>query len=70
MSNVYFAFEFLGGGELLSRLRRLKRFSNDIAKFYAAEILLALEAMHVRCAPVGACVFVPANCARAPVRLP
>lgn len=38
--------EFVAGGELFTRLHTLKRLPNDVAKFYAAEVLLALEHMH------------------------
>lgn len=39
-------FEFIGGGELFSRLRKEGRFANDVCLFYACEILLALQYMH------------------------
>jgi serine/threonine protein kinase len=35
-------------GELFYLLRRNKKFPEDVAKFYAAEILLALEYLHSR----------------------
>jgi serine/threonine protein kinase len=38
--------EFLIGGELFYHLRRSFRFAIDRAKFYAAEIVLALEYLH------------------------
>ena len=38
--------DFLNGGELFYHLRREQRFSEDRTKFYAAEILLALECLH------------------------
>jgi serine/threonine protein kinase len=68
---VYFAFEFIQGGELFGRLRKVRRMSNDAAKFYAAEVLLAIEALHARCAARSLCVPVPAVLARrAPVAWP
>lgn len=38
--------EYVIGGELFRHLRKSGRFSNDTARFYAAEIVLALEYLH------------------------
>lgn len=38
--------DFLNGGELFYHLRRERKFSEDRLKFYAAEIILAIECMH------------------------
>jgi len=38
--------EYACGGELFSRLRREGRFANDVALFYACEIVLAFEYLH------------------------
>lgn len=38
--------EYAIGGELFSYLRRAGRFGSNMAKFYAAEIVLALEYLH------------------------
>ena len=38
--------EYIIGGELFSLLRKEGRFENDVARFYAAEILLALDYLH------------------------
>jgi serine/threonine protein kinase len=38
--------EYVVGGELFSHLRRAGRFTTDIARFYASEILLAVEYLH------------------------
>ena len=43
---IYMLLEYICGGELFSRLRREGRFSNDVALFYACEIVLAFEHMH------------------------
>ncbi|KXS11908.1 camp-dependent protein kinase catalytic subunit [Gonapodya prolifera JEL478] len=45
---VYMLLEYVCGGELFSHLRRAGRFSNDMTKFYAAEIVSAIEFMHAR----------------------
>lgn len=38
--------DFLNGGELFYHLRKETKFSEARAKFYAAEIILALECLH------------------------
>eukprot|EP00753_Platysulcus_tardus_P003418 PLAT12454.1.p1 GENE.PLAT12454.1~~PLAT12454.1.p1 ORF type:complete len:511 (-),score=280.29 PLAT12454.1:68-1600(-) len=43
---LYLVLEFMSGGELFYWLKRHKRFSEDRARLYAAEILLALEKLH------------------------
>jgi serine/threonine protein kinase len=43
---VYLLEEYVIGGEMFSHLRRAGRFSNEMTKFYAAEITLALEYLH------------------------
>ncbi|KAJ1559059.1 serine/threonine protein kinase, AGC, partial [Nowakowskiella sp. JEL0078] len=44
--NLFIVMEYVPGGELFSHLRRAGRFTNDMTRFYAAEILLAIEHMH------------------------
>lgn len=46
--NLYMILEYVVGGELFSHLRKVGKFPNDVAKFYAAEIILALEYLHSR----------------------
>ncbi|KAG0298291.1 hypothetical protein BGZ98_000256 [Dissophora globulifera] len=44
--NLYMLLEYVIGGELFSHLRRAGRFTNDMTRFYAAEIVLAIEYLH------------------------
>ncbi|KAG0171243.1 camp-dependent protein kinase catalytic subunit [Apophysomyces sp. BC1034] len=48
-SHIYMVMDFVPGGELFSYLRRVKRFSDDVARFYSAEVLLALIYLHKNC---------------------
>jgi serine/threonine protein kinase len=38
--------EYVNGGDLFTHLRKENHFTSDRAKFYAAEILLAIDHMH------------------------
>lgn len=44
--NIYMVLEYVQGGEMFTYLRKFQRFPNHIAKFYAAEVVLAFEYMH------------------------
>ncbi|KAI8093305.1 camp-dependent protein kinase 9 [Halteromyces radiatus] len=44
--NLYMLLEYVVGGELFSHLRRAGRFTNDMTRFYASEIVLAIEYLH------------------------
>ena len=43
---LYFALEYCPGGELFNLLQKKRRFSEEHAKFYAVQVLLALEHIH------------------------
>ena len=44
--HLYLIMEFINGGELFYHLQQAGRFSEERAKFYTAEIILALEYLH------------------------
>ncbi|KAL0211861.1 hypothetical protein RCL1_005487 [Eukaryota sp. TZLM3-RCL] len=44
--DIYLIMEFVNGGELFTYLRRQRRFSLEATRFYAAQIVLALETLH------------------------
>jgi len=43
---LYFIMDFLNGGELFWHLRKDMKFSEKRARFYAAEIVCAIETLH------------------------
>lgn len=43
---LYLVVDYMPGGELFYHLRKIHRFKEEVAKFYAAEILLGLQYMH------------------------
>ncbi|EGZ20713.1 hypothetical protein PHYSODRAFT_345526 [Phytophthora sojae] len=45
-SHLYFVMEYCPGGELSTHLERAARFSEEVAAFYAAELLLAVQQLH------------------------
>lgn len=44
--NLYMLLDYCPGGEVFSYLRKRKRFSEETARFYVAEIVLILEFLH------------------------
>lgn len=46
VDKLYMVIDFVNGGELFFHLKRDKRFKESRARFYACEILLALEHLH------------------------
>lgn len=45
-SYLYMVMEFVVGGELFALLRNMRRFPDEMVKFYAAQVLLAFEYLH------------------------
>lgn len=43
---LYLIMEYVPGGDLMSQLIRYDRFPEDVAKFFVAEIILAVESIH------------------------
>lgn len=43
---LYLIMEYVPGGDLMNQLIKLGTFSEDMTRFYAAEIILALESIH------------------------
>jgi serine/threonine protein kinase len=45
-SRIYFVMEYVSGGDLMCHIQEKRKFSQVRAKFYACEILLAIEYFH------------------------
>lgn len=43
---LYFILPFIAGGEMFSHLRKMGKFEESSSKFYAAQVILALEYLH------------------------
>lgn len=46
-NKICFALEFMQGGNLNFHIEKLGRFSNELTTFYAAEVLIALQELHM-----------------------
>ncbi|XP_076304780.1 serine/threonine-protein kinase warts isoform X1 [Tachypleus tridentatus] len=44
--NLYFVMDYIPGGDLMSLLMKFGIFQENLAKFYTAEIILAVESVH------------------------
>ncbi|ORZ19717.1 kinase-like domain-containing protein [Absidia repens] len=44
--HLFMVMDYVPGGELFRELRRQKKFSQEAVRFYAAEVILALEYLH------------------------
>lgn len=45
-SYIYYVLPYVGGGEMFTQIRRAHKFDESISRFYAAQVLLALEYLH------------------------
>ncbi|KAG8689500.1 camp-dependent protein kinase catalytic subunit [Ceratobasidium sp. 394] len=46
VNNLFMVMDFVPGGELFTLLRKSKRFPSPVAKFYSAEVILAIDYLH------------------------
>ena len=45
---LFFVMEYINGGDLMFQIQRARKFDEDRARFYSAEIVLALLFLHSR----------------------
>ena len=43
---IFFVMPFLSGGELFQHIKKFKRFSEEMARFYGAQIAIAIQYLH------------------------
>ncbi|KAF8608053.1 Pkinase-domain-containing protein [Ceratobasidium sp. AG-I] len=46
INNLFMVMDFVPGGELFTLLRKSRRFPSPVAKFYTAEVILAIDYLH------------------------
>ncbi|CAE7232634.1 unnamed protein product [Rhizoctonia solani] len=46
VNNLFMVMDFVPGGELFTLLRKSRRFPSPVAKFYTAEVVLAIDYLH------------------------
>jgi serine/threonine protein kinase len=44
--SLYFVLQYCPGGDLYTHLRKAGKYSNNVAKFYASQVILGLERIH------------------------
>ncbi|KAJ3190635.1 serine/threonine protein kinase, AGC [Irineochytrium annulatum] len=44
--HLYMVLEYAAGGDMFTHLRKFRRFDENVARFYTAELLLAIEFIH------------------------